>query len=197
MEATLGCSHAHGFPSVAILTASDMDRLAGRVLSVASCSPTGAAAPALLHDGHGRPFLNWAGAPDVSLSSVRGIAVAALCREARVGVDVEIAARVSDYHVEAAGLPEEIARFSTWRRSLGRRAFPAFWCAKEAAFKASSCASACTLLRHVKVRLDGPDHFMFDSPVGCGNGRLWHGPRLTLALAVRSDQRSRTTMEVT
>ncbi len=105
---------------------------------------------AIVADEHGRPVLTWMGEPAldpppaISIAHADGVAVALAVLDpmARVGIDVEpIAARPPSFEATAFTADE---RALLDRRSGGRRDewVTRFWCAKEAAAKASGLGSA-------------------------------------------------------
>ena len=87
----------------------------------------------------GRPYLAHEGAPDFNLSDTHGGTLFAISRAARVGVDLELAARTPPAARLAARYfaPEESVALSALAPSEAARAFILSWTAKEASCKAT------------------------------------------------------------
>jgi phosphopantetheinyl transferase len=105
---------------------------------------------AIVADEHGRPLLTRLGhrqveaTPALSIAHTDGIAVAlaALDPDARVGIDVEpIVERDPSFEV-AAFTPDERALLDRWSGPIRAEWTSRFWCAKEAAAKASGLGLA-------------------------------------------------------
>jgi 4'-phosphopantetheinyl transferase len=87
----------------------------------------------------GRPYLAHEGAPDFNLSDTTGGTLLAVTRGARVGVDLELAARKPPALRLAARYfaPQEAAALATMPPEDAARAFILSWTAKEASCKAT------------------------------------------------------------
>jgi 4'-phosphopantetheinyl transferase len=114
-----------------------IDALQRRVLA-----PTLGLAPGELRfarEVKGRPYLMHAGAPDFNLSDTHGGTLFALSRGARVGVDLELAARTPPAARLAARYfaPEEARALAAMDEAAAARAFILSWTAKEASCKAT------------------------------------------------------------
>jgi 4'-phosphopantetheinyl transferase len=90
-------------------------------------------------EAKGRPYLTHEGAPDFNLSDTRGGTLFALSRGARVGVDLELAARTPPAARLAARYfaPEEARALAAMDDAAAARAFILSWTAKEASCKAT------------------------------------------------------------
>ena len=87
----------------------------------------------------GRPYLAHAGAPDFNLSDTTGGTLFAISHGARVGVDLELAARAPPAARLAARYfaPEEARALAALPEAEAARAFILSWTAKEASCKAT------------------------------------------------------------
>jgi 4'-phosphopantetheinyl transferase len=114
-----------------------IDALQRRVLA-----PSSGLSPADLRfarEYKGRPFLTHDGAPDFNLSDTHGGTLFALSRAARVGVDLERAARTPPAARLAARYfaPQEAQALAALAEADAARAFILSWTAKEASCKAT------------------------------------------------------------
>lgn len=99
-------------------------------------------APAALSFGRerkGRPFLRHADAPDFNLTDTHGGTLIAVCRHARVGVDIERLDRQPPVARLAPRwfAPDEARQLAAMPPDAARRAFLRLWTAKEASCKAT------------------------------------------------------------
>lgn len=87
----------------------------------------------------GRPYLRHDSAPDFNLTDTEGGTLVAVCRGARVGVDIERLGRAVSSHSLARRwfAPEESAALDRLDGDTARRVFLRLWTAKEAACKAT------------------------------------------------------------
>jgi 4'-phosphopantetheinyl transferase len=87
----------------------------------------------------GRPYLAHDGAPDFNLSDTHGGTLFAISRSARVGVDLELAARTPPAARLAARYfaPEEAQALAALPEDEATRAFILSWTAKESSCKAT------------------------------------------------------------
>jgi phosphopantetheinyl transferase len=121
-----------------------------RLWNEAGASPTYPADLAIVRDRHGRPLLTRLGdrryeaMPAISIAHTDGIAVAlaALDPAARVGIDVEPIVERDASFLAAAFTPGERSLLGRWSGPSYVEWAARFWCAKEAAAKASGLGFA-------------------------------------------------------
>ncbi|CAN5762305.1 hypothetical protein BH09VER1_BH09VER1_13400 [soil metagenome] len=81
-------------------------------------------------EARGRPYVK--GGPDFNLSHAEGMALIGICREGRVGVDIERKTRGR----EIGGMREMFCSEEEMRREMTAEELIGIWCAKEAYLKA-------------------------------------------------------------
>ena len=155
-----------------------MDRLLRTVLA----THVGIAPAALLFDreSKGRPFLRHDGAPDFNLSDTAGGTLIALCRQGRVGADLERIDRAPPVARLAAryfSAPEASA-LQLLDKEAARRAFLRLWTAKEASCKATGTGIFGYLPRwRFDVGADTP--CLLEAPNDAGDASRWQFHRVS------------------
>lgn len=128
----------------------------------------------------GRPFLRHAGAPDFNLSDTHGGTLVALCRQGRVGVDLE--------RIDRAPPVERLSRrwFSAQEADAlrlmeaepARAAFLRLWTAKEASCKATGTGIFSYTPRwRFDVHAQTP--LLLEAPANAGDATRWQFFRLS------------------
>lgn len=129
----------------------------------------------------GRPFLAHDGAPDFNLSDTGGGTLVAVCRGARVGVDIERTGRRPPARALARRwfAPEEAAALDALDEVAARAAFLRLWTAKEASCKATGTGIYGWLGRwRFDPRGEAPR--LLAAPAEAGPPREWSYLRLSL-----------------
>lgn len=167
-----------------------VDRLLRTVLAV----HVGMAPDTLVfgRESKGRPFLRHAGAPDFNLSDTAGGTLIALCRQGRVGVDLERTDRAPPVARLARRYfsTQEADDLNALDPEAARQAFLRLWTAKEASCKATGTGIFGYLPRwRFDVAAQTPR--LLEPPSDAGDAsrwqfhRVWPSPDHTGVLSLR------------
>ena len=165
-----------------------------RLLRCVLATHVGMAPEALLfgRESKGRPFLRHDDAPDFNLSDTTGGTLIALCRQGRVGADLERTDRSPPVARLAARYfsAQEASDLQSLDPDAARRAFLRLWTAKEASCKATGTGIFGYLPRwRFDVLVDSPH--LLEAPDDAGDAARWQFHRLapstqhTAVLSVR------------
>ncbi|MBB5015512.1 4'-phosphopantetheinyl transferase family protein [Rehaibacterium terrae] len=144
-------------------------------------------------EAKGRPYLLHDGAPDFNLTDTDGGTLVAVCRGARVGVDIERTRRAVSARPLARRwfAPEEAAALDALDDAAARAAFLRLWTAKEASCKATG-TGIYGWLAHWRFDPDSHAPRLLSAPTDAGVADEWSYLRLsppggahTVALAAR------------
>lgn len=130
-------------------------------------------------EDHGRPFLRHPGAPDFNLSDTAGGSLVALCRQGRVGIDLER----GDRRPPVARLArrwfanEEATALTALPAERQALAFLHLWTAKEASCKATGTGIYGHLSRW-RFAVDRAEPDLLALPAEAGPRRRWRYLRL-------------------
>lgn len=122
----------------------------------------------------GRPFLRHEGAPDFNLSDTRGGTLVAVCRQGRVGVDLERIDRAPPVHRLSRRWfsAQEADALQLMDADSARRAFLRLWTAKEASCKATGTGIfGYTPRWRFDVHADTP--VLLGPPTDAGDAERW------------------------
>jgi 4'-phosphopantetheinyl transferase len=155
-----------------------VDRLLRTVLA-----PHVALAPAALafsREEKGRPFLRHDGAPDFNLSDTHGGTLVALCRQGRIGVDLERIDRKPpvDRLSRRWFSAEEADALQLMDAEAARAAFLRLWTAKEASCKATGTGLFGYTPRW-RFDADADTPLLVEPPADAGDAARWRFFRLS------------------
>ena len=128
----------------------------------------------------GRPFLRHPGAPDFNLTDTRGGTLVALCRQGRVGVDLERVDRAPPVdRLSRRWFSEaEATALQLMDAESARRAFLRLWTAKEASCKATGTGIfGYTPRWRFDVQSESP--LLLEPPTDAGDAARWQFFRLS------------------
>ncbi|OGT58682.1 MAG: hypothetical protein A3E01_02145 [Gammaproteobacteria bacterium RIFCSPHIGHO2_12_FULL_63_22] len=128
----------------------------------------------------GRPFLRHEGAPDFNLSDTRGGTLVALCRQGRVGVDLERIDRIPPVGRLSRRWfsAQEADQLDAMDAESARLAFLRLWTAKEASCKATGTGIfGYTPRWRFDARADTPR--LLEPPSDAGDAARWQFFRLS------------------
>lgn len=152
-----------------------------RLLRTVLATHVGIAPDALVfgRESKGRPFLRHDGAPDFNLSDTAGGTLIALCRQGRVGADLERTdrappvARLARRYFSA----QECSDLQALDAETARRAFLRLWTAKEASCKATGTGIFGYLSRwRFDAAADTPR--LLEAPGDAGDASRWQFHRV-------------------
>jgi len=131
-------------------------------------------------ESKGRPFLRHVGAPDFNLSDTAGGTLVALCRQGRVGADLERTDRAPPVARLAARYfsAQESSDLQALEPEAARRAFLRLWTAKEASCKATGTGIFGYLPRwRFDVAAASPQ--LLQAPDDAGDASRWQFHRVS------------------
>lgn len=176
-----------------------VDRVLRRVL--APLLDQAAGALPFAREAKGRPYLDVPNAPDFNLSDTVGGSVVAVCRQARVGIDLERQDRTVPVARLAARWfsPEEAEALAGLAPEPARQAFLRLWTAKEASCKATGTGIYGYLARwrfDLAADTPQPRHIPDDAGGDWHFFRLAPAPTHTAAIALRGRRPRQLTLAV-